>query len=507
MLTGEHHARSFPITLLTSFCILSFSLISMWSTIPAEETTSLQVSEGKWHIYVVDNTKGSGSSSSIAIDSKDNPHVAYHHYQNGSLNYVHWDGASWHSEVIDWEDNTGFYPSMAIDSKDNIHLAYYTAHSDSGRDFELRYAHFNGSSWAVQTVDGDSEYNVGMWPSLALNSSGSPSISYNVDKWPSSDSDLRYSYWNGSSWTTEKVMVGGDAGSRSSLDMDQNDHPHISYRSSGGLNYAYWSGSSWIDDKVAPRDSSWMSMKLNKTGEPVIAFNHNEPAVKPMILKYAVRSNGSWKTTEIDGANDPAVSLALENQEFPHISYYSVNNTLKHAYFEGESWMTEVVDNASLVGAYSSIALDQKNDLYISYSDYSNETLRLATTRELEVQELGIEIDIDPDTLNLKSKGKFMTAYIELEGADVREIDASSILLNGAISPVLDKKYGFVTSENSYILDHDNDGIMERMVKFDRAEVQRMLTPVDEVVLTITGSLDDGTGFEGNDTVKVINPP
>ena len=116
-----------------------------------------------------------------------------------------------------------------------------------------------------------------------------------------------------------------------------------------------------------------------------------------------------------------------------------------------------------------------------------------------------MSLDIDPNTLNLKSKGKFITAYIELEGADVRDINASSILLNDALSPILDTKYGFVTSEDSYIVDNDQDGIMERMVKFDRNEVQRLLAPSEEVVLTISGSLFDGTEFEGSDTIRLID--
>ncbi len=136
---------------------------------------------------------------------------------------------------------------------------------------------------------------------------------------------------------------------------------------------------------------------------------------------------------------------------------------------------------------------------------YFDEIVRF-TPPEQQPSIVEANINVDPDTFNLKSKGKSITAYIELEGADVRDINASSILLNDALSPILDTKYGFVTSEDSYIVDNDQDGIMERMVKFDRREVEELLAPSEEVVLTISGSLYDGSIFEGSDTIRVIDP-
>ncbi|MFQ5884881.1 MAG: hypothetical protein ACE5IO_07250, partial [Thermoplasmata archaeon] len=162
---------------------------------------------------------------------------------------------------------------------------------------------------------------------------------------------------------------------------------------------------------------------------------------------------------------------------------------------------------SSYVGSFSWLKIDENDDIHISYSHLKRPDffVKYATTKPLPTGEIATTLDIDPDTLNLKSKGKFITAYIELEGADVRNINASSILLNDALSPILDTKYGFVTSEDSYIVDNDQDGIMERMVKFDRNEVQRLLAPSEEVVLTITGFLYDGTEFEGTDTIRVIS--
>ncbi len=115
-------------------------------------------------------------------------------------------------------------------------------------------------------------------------------------------------------------------------------------------------------------------------------------------------------------------------------------------------------------------------------------------------------VDVDPDNLNLMSRGTFVTAYIELDGADVKEIDPSTVLLNDQVPPILDERYGFVTSEEAYIVDHDENGILERMLKFDREAVQAILSPGNVVTITISGQLNDGTKFEGTDTLRVLEP-
>ena len=121
-------------------------------------------------------------------------------------------------------------------------------------------------------------------------------------------------------------------------------------------------------------------------------------------------------------------------------------------------------------------------------------------------------IDIDPDTLNLNSKGKWITAYIGLlEGYNVSDIDRTTILLNDTV-PVdpfwVDKPL------ESVIGDYDEDGIPDLMVKFNRAELIELIynaasLPNNKfiyVTLTLTGKLTDETPFKGNYAIRNVLP-
>ena len=110
-------------------------------------------------------------------------------------------------------------------------------------------------------------------------------------------------------------------------------------------------------------------------------------------------------------------------------------------------------------------------------------------------------IDLDPDTLNLKSQGEWITIYIELpKGYNIRQIDISSIKLNATIS-ALTWPIG--------IGDYDADGVPDLMVKFDRNEVKRLfgVPPAPKkYFIVITGKVSN-VPFVGTDFVLVISPP
>jgi hypothetical protein len=105
-------------------------------------------------------------------------------------------------------------------------------------------------------------------------------------------------------------------------------------------------------------------------------------------------------------------------------------------------------------------------------------------------------VDFDPDTLNLKSRGRWVTVYIELESPfGVADIDPATVLLNGTVP---------AETRWASIGDHDGDGIPDLKVKFPRSVLG--LAPGDDVEVAISGALTDATPFMGVDIIRVIHP-
>ncbi|MEM4713499.1 MAG: C25 family cysteine peptidase [Candidatus Bathyarchaeia archaeon] len=115
-------------------------------------------------------------------------------------------------------------------------------------------------------------------------------------------------------------------------------------------------------------------------------------------------------------------------------------------------------------------------------------------------------VDTGPVSLNLRSSGVWVTAYVELpEGYDVGGIDVSTVLVNFTV-PV--DAYAPFT-----IGDYDGDGTPDLMVKFSRAEIISFILGNINIedgfgtaTLRITGYLTDGTPFQGTATIKIILP-
>lgn len=99
-----------------------------------------------------------------------------------------------------------------------------------------------------------------------------------------------------------------------------------------------------------------------------------------------------------------------------------------------------------------------------------------------------VSFDFDPKTLNLDSKGRWVTAYLTFpEGYGPEDVNIDSVLLQNQLK----------------VEKHDIDGDT-LILKFNRKQLQELLKPGEEVVIEITGSFNDGLAFYGTTVIRVI---
>jgi parallel beta-helix repeat protein len=176
----------------------------------------------------------------------------------------------------------------------------------------------------------------------------------------------------------------------------------------------------------------------------------------------------------------------------PIIAQNTISNNVYGIYLEQSSPVIE--DNLFIDNFYAIFVAEDSNPV-INNNTYVNNTYDLY----LAVWPM----DIDPDTLNLKSQGKWITCYLEpsdemyLSTLDISTIRISEI---GGL-PVM------ILAENhpTAIGDEDGDGTLDLMIKFDRSEVEDVVWPGD-IEITVIGELSDGTPFAGYCTIRVIEP-
>jgi len=114
-------------------------------------------------------------------------------------------------------------------------------------------------------------------------------------------------------------------------------------------------------------------------------------------------------------------------------------------------------------------------------------------------------VDLKPESLQKRSSGSWITAFIELpDGYDVGGIDVTSVLLCRGAGVC----GGGVPARQPKIGDADHDGIPDLKVQFDRAQVIALIadvTPPQPVTFAVSGQID-GRTFVGTDIVRIVDP-
>jgi hypothetical protein len=96
-----------------SVLLLSILLATFCSAVPAHAALT-------WNIQTIDKNSTIGAGA-IAVDSNNNPHIAYTHIENGTyVTYASWNGSSWNTQNV----TMGYVIDFKLDSNNNPHILY-----------------------------------------------------------------------------------------------------------------------------------------------------------------------------------------------------------------------------------------------------------------------------------------------------------------------------------------------------------------------------------------------
>lgn len=317
-----------------------------------------------------------GHYSSIALDHNSQPHISYMSQTNppNALNYAYRDGNGWHTQIID-DSGSAHYTSLALDSQQYPHISYQIGLS-------LKYAYEDNNGWHIIDLDPDAgEGQAFIVSSLALDENDYPHISYYDDK----NQDMAYAYQDISGWHYETIESTGNVGLNNSISLNSNYYPHVSYMEIGdgfrSVKYAYRDEAGWhIETVEAGASGGQTSIVLDEYDYPHISYW--DQTVSNRDQKYAYQDVDGWHIEVVDTVNDVGMfsSIELDSYGYPHIAYY--DNTayrVKYAYKDQTGWHTDFVTTGGWDASNGlSLALDNQNRPHISYIKYSGENLMYA---------------------------------------------------------------------------------------------------------------------------------
>jgi hypothetical protein len=389
----------------------------------------------RWSTLTIDSETAVGRYASMAVDASGDPMISYLEFTGGNLKFAICDwsssasgdcsqAAEWSTVAADSEGAMGWFTSVAVDGSGDPMIAY-----QDWTDGELRFAICDRSAstngncnragdWRTETLDAVG--NVGYWTSITADASGDPMISY-LD----AAIGLKFAICNRSSstngncdqasdWRNLIVDSAGKVGEYTSIAVDGNGDPMISYRDATNADLKFATCDRFAstngncdqasDWKKLIVDSAgdvgeYTSIAVDGDGDPMISYRGGTNAdLKFATCNRSASTNGScdqtsdWREVTVDSAGDVgwSTSVAVDGNGDPMISYHEDTGwDLKFAMCDlSESangncdrtgdWSTETVDSEGDVGRYNSIAVDATGNAIIAYNDDMNWDLRFA---------------------------------------------------------------------------------------------------------------------------------
>lgn len=255
-------------------------------------------------------TFGTGTTTSIAVRADGLVGIVLGGPENDAMAYVERVANVWDFQFADPPPGSGMHSSLTFDGKGQFHIAY-----QKGALVHRRGEHV---AWAADTIDAG-----GQWPSIRCTPDGNPRVAY----YSGGGANAKYAEYDGSAWSRTFIDTAGAVGLYSSLAVDSTGAPHVSYAHSApvyDLHYAVRVTGAWQLETVDTTGTTgyYTSIATDSGNSPWIAYTGFLES-GAFAIKLATRSASAWTITTIDTvASLERVGLAIDAVGRKHLAYY-----------------------------------------------------------------------------------------------------------------------------------------------------------------------------------------
>ncbi|MCP4632117.1 MAG: hypothetical protein GY855_04260 [candidate division Zixibacteria bacterium] len=265
---------------------------------------SITAAQGSvWQREAADSTgTDKGQHCKLAIDSEDNPHIAYFDADFQDLRYAYYNNGTWTVEIVDSIGDAGRDCSIALDSQDVPHISYQ--HEYLGYHWSLKYATLTDTGWYKIILDCPMDTSIGEigeFSSIEINNDGYPCISYLQDN----PDEIKYMYLDESGW-------------------------HLSV----------------VQEVRLPR---YNKLRLMNGETPIIGFHRLDTSNNDILeLAYFETSDSSWSVVTIPDSVDfinfgHGIGYDIDSENNAYFAFFNPGHDLHLASYDGSNWSTDTI--------------------------------------------------------------------------------------------------------------------------------------------------------------------
>lgn len=257
---------------------------------------------GSWQSpeYISETSDVGSTAVSMDIDSDEKLHITFDSGSGGNdvFTYAQNISGSWSTEVV---RTTSRWYSIAMDSVNEPHVAYYYDYNGLNHAVKSKSA----GIWTHENIDsngGITSY-AGRYPDITLDSTDKAHIVY----YDYTTSSLRYATGVTGIWSIETVST--DMTYSGAVTVDSSNYPHIAYGKGGNIYYKYKTVSGWVEEIITTEgiyevnNAGIIDIVLNAFDVPYILYAEHRKA-----LVLAEKTSGTWEYHSLYSA---AIDYAL----------------------------------------------------------------------------------------------------------------------------------------------------------------------------------------------------